>query len=106
MSYKEREEYGNKILGEAAKKHIEPIFNKYANERANTNNFQEFLNVVAKEQETHIDLRTNHRFAVRALDKLNGDLKFSTITSDACKINSNFLTSKAISLLGYAAKNQ
>jgi hypothetical protein len=39
------------------------------------------------------------------LDKLNGDLKFSTITSDACKINSNFLTSKAISLLGYAAKN-
>lgn len=39
MSYKEREEYGNKILGEAAKKHIEPIFNKYANERANTNNF-------------------------------------------------------------------
>jgi Ti-type conjugative transfer relaxase TraA len=105
MSYKEREKYGSKILGEAAKKHIEPIFNKYADERANTNNFWEFLNVVAIEQEAYIGLRNNHRFAVRALDKLNGNLKFSTITSDTCKINSNFSTSKAISLLGYAAKN-
>ena len=105
MSYKEREEYGNKILGEEAKKHIEPIFNKYADERVNSRNFWEFLNVVAKEQEAHIGLRNNHRFAVRALDQLNGNLKFSMITHDACSINSRYSTGKAISLLGYAAKN-
>jgi len=105
MSYKEREEYGNKILGEEAKKHIEPIFNKYADERVNARNFWEFLNVVAKEQEAHIGLRNNHRFAVRALDQLNGNLKFSMITHDACSINSRYSTGKAISLLGYAAKN-
>jgi Ti-type conjugative transfer relaxase TraA len=105
MSYKEREEYGNKILGEEAKKHIEPIFNKYADERVNARNFWEFLNVVAKEQEAHIGLRNNHRFAVRALDQLNGNLKFSMITHDACSINSSPSTGKAISLLGYAAKN-
>jgi len=105
MSYKEREEYGNRILGEEAKKHIEPIFNKYADERVNARNFWEFLNVVAKEQEAHIGLRNNHRFAVRALDQLNGNLKFSMITHDTCSINSHYSTGKAISLLGYAAKN-
>ena len=105
MSYKEREGYGNRILGEEAKKHIEPIFNKYADERVNARNFWEFLNIVAKEQEAHIGLRNNHRFAVRALDQLNGNLKFSMITHDACSINSSPSTGKAISLLGYAAKN-
>ena len=105
MSYKVREEHATKILGEEAKKHLEPVFLKLENERLNAGNFWQFLNVVAKEQETHIDLRTNHRFAVRALDKLNGNLKFSGITNDACSIKSSFGTSKAISLLGYTAKN-
>ena len=39
------------------------------------------------------------------MDKLNGNLKFSGVTNDACSIKSSFGTSKAISLLGYAAKH-
>ena len=64
MSYKVREEHATKILGEEAKKHLEPVFLKLENERLNAGNFWQFLNVVAKEQETHIDLRTNHHNAV------------------------------------------
>lgn len=42
MSYKESEQYGDKLLGEAAKQHIEPILNKYSNERNNAGNFWKF----------------------------------------------------------------
>jgi len=105
MSYKEREQHGDKLLGEAAKQHIEPIFNKYNNERNNAGNFWKFLNIVAKEQETYKEMYSNHRFALRSLDRQNGDLKFSTIGSSACQIDKRSSTKSVISMLGFAVKN-
>jgi hypothetical protein len=105
MSYKEREQHGDKLLGEAAKQYIEPVLNKFNNERNNAGNFWKFLNIVAKEQETYKEIYSNHRFALRSLDRKNGDLKFSTIGSSACQINKRSSTKDVISMLGFAVKN-
>ena len=105
MSYKEREQYGDKLLGEAAKQHIEPILNKYNNERNNAGDFWKFLNIVAKEQKAYKEMYSNHRFALRALDRQNGNLKFSTIGSSACQIDKRSSTESVISMLGFAVKN-
>lgn len=105
MPEQEREKYGNKLLGEAAKQHIEPILHKYDKERNNASNFLQFLSIVTKEQEVHRKLYTDHPFAIRALDRINGDLKYSTITSYACQIDRKFSTEKVISILSVAVKN-
>ena len=105
MSEEEREKYGDKLLGDAAKHHIEPILNKYEKDRNNASNFWQFLDVVTKEQEVHRELYKNHPFALRSLDRKNGDLKYSTITSYACQIGSRSSTESVISMLRYAAKN-
>ena len=104
-NYKEMKAYAQNILGLEAKKHLEPTFLKLENERLNAGNFWQFLNVVAKEQQAHIDIRENHRFAVRAIDRINGDLKYTLATTHACDIKSAVTTQKAIGLIGYAAKN-
>ena len=103
--YQEREKHGDKLLGEAAKKHIEPMLNKYSNERNNAGNFWQFLNIIAKEQETYKEMYSNHRFALRSLDRQNGDLKFSTIGSSACQIDKRLSTKSVLSMLGFAVKN-
>ena len=104
-NYKEMKAYAQNILGLEAKKHLEPIFIKLESERLNAGNFWQFLNVVAKEQQAHIDIREKHRFAVRAIDRINGDLKYTMATTHACDIKSAVTTQKAIGLIGYAAKN-
>jgi Ti-type conjugative transfer relaxase TraA len=104
-TYKEMKAYAQNILGLEAKKYLEPTFLKLENERLNTGNFWQFLNVVAKEQQAHIDIREKHRFAVRAIDRINGDLKYTLATTHACDIKSAVTTQKAIGLIGYAAKN-
>ena len=104
-TYKEMKAYAQNILGLEAKKHLEPTFLKLENERLNTGDFWQFLNVVAKEQEAHIDIREKHRFAVRAIDRINGDLKYTMATTHACDVKSAVTTQKAIGLIGYAAKN-
>ena len=60
-TYKEMKPYAQNILGLEAKKHLEPIFIKLESERLNAGNFWQFLNVVAKEQQAHIDIREKHR---------------------------------------------
>ena len=104
-TYKEMKAYAQNILGLEAKKHLEPTFLKLENERLNAGNFWQFLNVVAKEQQAHIDIREKHRFAVRAIDRINGDLKYTMATTHACDVKSAVTTQKAIGLIGYAAKN-
>ena len=104
-TYKEMKAYAQNILGLEAKKHLEPIFIKLESERLNAGNFWQFLNVVAKEQQAHIDIREKHRFAVRAIDRINGDLKYTLATTHACDIKSAVTTQKAVGLIGYAAKN-
>jgi hypothetical protein len=104
-NYQEMKAYAQNILGLEAKKHLEPTFLKLENERLNAGNFWQFLNVVAKEQQAHIDIREKHRFAIRAIDSINGDLKYTMATTHACDIKSAVTTQKAISLIGYAAKN-
>lgn len=104
-TYKEMKAYAQNILGLEAKKHLEPIFIKLESERLNAGNFRQFLNVVAKEQQAHIDIREKHRFAVRAIDRINGDLKYTMATTHACDIKSTVTTQKAIGLIGYVAKN-
>jgi len=104
-NYQEMKAYAQNILGLEAKKHLEPTFLKLENERLNTGDFWQFLNVVAKEQEAHIDIREKHRFAVRAIDRINGDLKYTMATTHACDVKSAVTTQKAIGLIGYAAKN-
>jgi hypothetical protein len=104
-NYQEMKAYAQNMLGLEAKKHLEPTFLKLENERLNAGNFWQFLNVVAKEQQAHIDIREKHRFAIRAIDRINGDLKYTMATTHACDIKSAVTTQKAISLIGYAAKN-
>ena len=106
MSYKEREQHGDQVLGAAAKQHIEPMLNKYNNERNNAGDFWKFLNVVTKEQEAYKGLYSKHRFALRSLDRQNGDLKFSTIASSASQMDKRFSTNGMISMLGFAVKNK
>jgi Ti-type conjugative transfer relaxase TraA len=104
-NYKEMKAYAQNILGLEAKKHLEPKFLQLENERLNAGNFWQFLNVVAKEQQIHLDIREKHRFAIRAIDRVNGNLKYTVATTHASDIKSAVTTQKAIGLIGYAAKN-
>jgi hypothetical protein len=107
-SYKQSEEYINKILTEPAKEYIEPILNKYETERHEAfkkNDYGQFLQVIGKEQEAHKDLHENHRFAVRAIDKVNGTVHLSIITSDASKLSRSVGMDKVLSTLDYVVKH-
>ena len=94
MSHKESEQYGNKILAEEAKKYIEPIFAKYANDWLNAKGFEEFLDAVKKEQQAHTDLWNNYHFAVRAIDKQNGNADLSILTKTASQLSTSLVLSR------------
>ena len=70
-------DYAQNKLGIEAKKHLEPTFLKLEQQRLNAGNFWQFLNVVAKEQATFVELKEKYPLAIRAIDKANGDLKYT-----------------------------
>ncbi|MEM6338674.1 MAG: hypothetical protein AAF673_01950 [Pseudomonadota bacterium] len=63
------------------------------------------LPLVAKEQATFVELKEKHRFAISAIDKVNGNLNYRLATSHACDLGGEKGRQSAISLIGYAAKN-
>ena len=102
---REVKDYAQNKLGIEAKKHLEPTFLKLEQQRLNAGNFWQFLNVVAKEQATFVELKEKHRFAISAIDKVNGNLNYRLATSHACDLGGEKGRQSAISLIGYAAKN-
>ena len=103
--YKEIKAYAQNKLGIEAKKYIEPKFLKIEKERLNVGNFTQFLNVVAKEQSMFVDIKEKHHFAIREIDRINNDFKYSFATTHACDFGGDRWRKEAISLIGYAAKN-
>lgn len=103
--YKEIKAYAQNKLGIEAKKYIEPKFLKLEKERLNAGNFTQFLNVVAKEQSMFVDIKEKHHFAIREIDRINNDFKYSFATTHACDFGGDRWRKEAISLIGYAAKN-
>lgn len=105
QDYMKVKDYAQNKLGIEAKKHLEPTFLKLEQQRLNAGNFWQFLNVVAKEQATFVELKEKYRFAISAIDKVNGNLNYRLATSHACDLGGEKGRQSAISLIGYAAKN-
>ena len=105
QDYMKVKDYAQNKLGIEAKKHLEPTFLKLEQQRLNAGNFWQFLNVVAKEQATFVELKEKYPLAIRAIDKVNGDLKYTYISTHACDLGGEKGRQSAISLIGYAAKN-
>ena len=105
QDYMKVKDYAQNKLGIEAKKHLEPTFLKLEQQRLNAGNFWQFLNVVAKEQATFVELKEKYPLAIRAIDKVNGDLKYTYVSTHACDLGGEKGRQSAISLIGYAAKN-
>ena len=104
-SREDKEQYINAVLAEHTKKHIEPLFEKYADEKAKATNFTEFLSVIEKEQKTYVDLNNKHPLAIYAVDKQNGNIKLSFLMSSANDLHKKTDMQTVMAQIRYAIKN-
>jgi len=104
MSYEEKTKYADRILAEQTRKYIEPLFTKHAREKENAGDFKEFLKAIEREQEMHVYLHEKHPLALYALDKQNGNLKFSMLVTAAHDLHTKVGMRTVIDTINYAIR--